>query len=235
MERPFSFVVHSVKLTAFSPPLPCVDVRLDHAQQGTFSHQLHRDRREPPACCRAADPAQPLCYELHGKTLSFPLLCTHTCTETHSRTGDAVTSYHYYCHSQQQAKASHPCTTTTHTNMYLFFFAAFIPNHPLPWALTCCWLIFSVLPISLILFSCFPVCLNSASSVMSCHSAVPIIDPYCLRAPPIAVCCPLLLCSTALPALPYLTVVCGTLLLTNKYSWGRYTVSTLQSYSALLC
>lgn len=44
------------------------DVWLDHAQQGFVPGRLHRDWQQPPPCHRAADPAQPLRYELHGKT-----------------------------------------------------------------------------------------------------------------------------------------------------------------------
>lgn len=44
------------------------DVRLDHAQQGFVPGRLHRDRQQPPPCCGAANPAQPLRHELHGET-----------------------------------------------------------------------------------------------------------------------------------------------------------------------
>lgn len=91
MERPFSFRVNPIKLTALRVSLLGVDVRLDHAQQGAFSHQLHRDRREPPACCGAANPAQPFCYELHGKMLPLFLLCTRTCTNTQAMQSQSIT------------------------------------------------------------------------------------------------------------------------------------------------
>lgn len=45
-----------------------VDVWLDCSQQGPFPDQLRWDWCQPPACTRAADPAQPLRYELHGKS-----------------------------------------------------------------------------------------------------------------------------------------------------------------------
>lgn len=52
----------------------CADVRLDHAQQGAFPHELHGDRGKPPAHRWAADPTQPLCDELYGKPSLLSLL-----------------------------------------------------------------------------------------------------------------------------------------------------------------
>lgn len=42
------------------------DVRLGQPQQGSVPAEPHRYRRGLPACCGAADTAQPLCHELHG-------------------------------------------------------------------------------------------------------------------------------------------------------------------------
>lgn len=51
------------------PVIPCAsDVRLDHAQQGFVPGRLHRNWQQPPPCRGAANPAQPLRHELHGKT-----------------------------------------------------------------------------------------------------------------------------------------------------------------------
>lgn len=93
----------------------------------------------------------------------------------------------------------------------------------------------SVLPCP---FSHIHLFLYSASTlpqfVMSCHGAVPIIDPHCLCAPPTAVCCPLLLCSALLPATSYLTLVLRALLLANKFSWG-YCIVALHPPHYVLC
>lgn len=76
------------------------DVWLDHAQQRAVSGWIHWDRQQPPSRHGAADPAQPLCHELHGKKISIEF----------SQTSTKVTTYILFpvMPPQHKPKRTHP-------------------------------------------------------------------------------------------------------------------------------